>query len=93
MKKPHKSKEAISEAAQLLGSLGYRARVKRHGVRKVKAQMSAAGKAAAEKGVSGRPRMPDANVKPNTLYQRARRARLKATKQAKSKQQKGGKKV
>jgi hypothetical protein len=49
--------------------------------------MSAAGKAAAEKGVSGRPRMADDKVKPNTLYQRARRAKLKARLQLK----KGGK--
>ena len=45
--------------------------------------MSAAGKAAAEKGVSGRPRLADDKVKPNTLYQRARRARLKAELQLK----------
>jgi hypothetical protein len=84
MKKPI---DAIIQAAKLLGSLGYKARVKRHGARKVKAQMSAAGKAAAEKGVSGRPRLPDAKVKPNTLYQRARREKLKAKPQHK----KGGK--
>jgi hypothetical protein len=80
MKKPIDPKDAISQAAKLLGSLGYKARVKRHGARKVEAQMSAAGKAAAEKGVSGRPRLADDKVKPNTLYQRARRERLRAEK-------------
>jgi hypothetical protein len=93
MKKPIDPKDAISQAAKLLGSLGYEARVKRHGARKVKVQMSAAGKAAAEKGVSGRPRLPDDKVKPNTLYQRARRERLRAEKQAKFKTRKGVKRV
>ena len=78
MKKQSRTKDAVSQAARLLGGLGYAARVKRHGTRKVKAQMSAAGKAAALKGVSGRPRLPDDKVKPNTLYQRERRARLRA---------------
>jgi hypothetical protein len=78
MKKQTDMKDAISQAATLLGKRSYPAREKRYGKRKVKAQMSAAGKAAAEKGVSGRPRLPDDQVKPNTLYQRARRAKLKA---------------
>jgi hypothetical protein len=41
-------------------------------------QLSVAGKIAARKGVSGRPRLPDDQVKPNTLHQREHRARLKA---------------
>jgi hypothetical protein len=91
MSKQRDSKEAISQAAVLLGKRSYDARLKRHGARKLKALMSAAGKAAAEKGVSGRPRLPDDKVKPNTLYQRARRQRLKAEKEAKFKAQKGAK--
>jgi hypothetical protein len=78
MKKQTNTKDATSQAAVLLGKRSYDARLKRYGARKLKALMSAAGKAAAEKGVSGRPRMPDAKVKPNTLYQRARRERLRA---------------
>ena len=77
MKKQTDLKDAISQAATLLGKRSYDARLKRHGVRRLKALMSAAGKAAAEKGVSGRPHLPDDKVKPATLYQRERRARLR----------------
>jgi hypothetical protein len=45
------------------------------------------------KKATGRPRLPDDKVKPNTLYQRARRERLRAEKQVKSKAQKGAKRV
>ena len=93
MKRPTDTKDAASQAATLLGKRSYAARLKRHGAKRLKALMGAAGKAAAEKGVSGRPRLPDDKVKPNTLYQRARRVKLKAAKQAKSKQQKGGRGV
>ena len=92
MGKQRDPKEAISQAATMLGKLSYPARLKRYGKRKLTAKLSAAGKAAAEKGVSGRPRLPDDKVKPNTLYQRARRERLRAEKQPKSKAQKGAKK-
>jgi hypothetical protein len=71
-------KDVLSQAASVLGKRSYPARLKRYGKRKLTAKLSAAGKAAAEKGVSGRPRLPDDKVKPNTLYQRARRAKLKA---------------
>jgi hypothetical protein len=64
MKKQTDMKDAISQAAHLLGKRSYPAREKRYGKRKVKAQMSAAGKAAAEKGVSGRPRMADDKLSP-----------------------------
>lgn len=67
--------EQVSEAASLMGKRSWKARLKRYGVRKLKQKLSAAGKAAKH---SGRPRLPDDQVKANTLYQRARRARLKA---------------
>jgi hypothetical protein len=87
MQEQPESKDVLSQAASLLGKRSYPARLKRYGKRKLKAKLSAAGKAAAEKGVSGRPRLPDDQVKPNTLYQRARRAKLKAE----SKAEKGAK--
>jgi hypothetical protein len=67
----------IQQAARQLGKRSYPARLKRYGAKKLKQQLSAAGKAAKH---SGRPRLPDDQVKPNTLYQRARRAGLKAKK-------------
>ena len=70
-----KDKKGASEAAKLLGKLSWKARLKRYGVKKLKQKLSAAGKAAKH---SGRPRLPDDQVKPDALYQRARRARLKA---------------
>ena len=88
MQKQHEPNDIASQAASLLGKRSYPARLKRYGKRGLKAKLSAAGKAAAEKGVSGRPRLPDSKVKPATLYQRERRARLRA--EAKSK--KGGRK-
>ena len=78
MKQQPDPKELLSQAATLLGKRSWKARLKTHGARKVKAQQRAAGKAAADKGVSGRPRLPDYKVKPATLYQRERRARLRA---------------
>ena len=79
-----KPKKGVSEAAKLLGKRSWKARLKRYGIRKLKQKLSAAGKAAKR---SGRPRLPDDQVKPDALYQRARRARLKA----KANQKKGGK--
>jgi hypothetical protein len=67
----------VREAASLMGKRSWKAKLKRYGVRKLKQQLSAAGKAAKR---SGRPRLPDSEVTPNALYQRARRARLKAKK-------------
>jgi hypothetical protein len=69
--------DRVSQAARLMGKRSWKARLKRYGVKQLKQQLSAAGKAAKH---SGRPRLPDDQVKPNTLYQRARRAKLKAKK-------------
>ena len=81
------AKDILSQAASLLGKRSYSARLKRYGKRGLKAKLSAAGKAAKRTGASGRPRLPDSKVKPATLYQRERRARLRA----KAKSKRGGK--
>ena len=65
----------LNQAASLMGKRSWQARKRRYGDKKLKQLMSAAGRAAMR---SGRPRLPDNQVKPNTLYQRERRARLKA---------------
>jgi hypothetical protein len=78
MQEQPESKDLLSQAASLLGKQSYPARLKRYGKRGLKAKLSAAGKAAKRTGASGRPRLPDSKVKPATLYQRERRARLKA---------------
>ena len=78
-----KDKKEVNQAAKLLGKLSWKARLKRYGIRKLKQKLSAAGKAAKH---SGRPRLPDDQVKPDALYQRARRAKLKAQ----AKRMKGG---
>lgn len=75
MKNPPRDEDQVSQAASLMGKRSWKARLKRYGVKKLKQKLSAAGKAAKR---SGRPRLPDNQVKPNTLYQRERRARLKA---------------
>lgn len=75
MKNQPRDKEQVSQAASLLGKRSWKARLKRYGVRKLKQKLSAAGKAAKH---SGRPRLPDNKVKPSALYQRERRANLKA---------------
>jgi hypothetical protein len=80
MKRPTSNKDEVNQAASLMGKRSWQARVKRYGVRKLKQKLSAAGKAAKR---SGRPRLPDSEVTPSALYQRARRARLKV--EAKSK--------
>jgi hypothetical protein len=77
MRKPTESKDDLNHAATLLGKRSWEARLKRYGVKKLKQKLSAAGKAAKH---SGRPRLPDSEVTPSALYQRARRAKLKATK-------------
>jgi hypothetical protein len=53
-----------------LGRFAWKLRLKRYSIKKLKKQLSVAGKIAARKGVSGRSRLPDDQVKPNTLYQR-----------------------
>ena len=62
----------ISEAASMLGKRSWKARVERFGLKRLQ-QM------AAEMGrkYGGRPRLPDDQVTPAALYQRARRERLK----------------
>ena len=87
MQERPESKDVLRQAASLLGKRSYPARLKRYGKRKLKAKLSAAGKAAAEKGVSGRPRLPDSKVQAATLYRRERRAQLRAE----AKMKKGGK--
>ena len=66
-------KDSISSAASLLGKLGWKARIKKYGMKKLQEHMREVGKHS-----PGRPRLPDHKVKPNTLYQRERRARLRA---------------
>jgi len=75
----------ISEAASMLGKRSWKARVERFGLKRLQ-QM------AAEMGrkYGGRPRLPDDQVTPAALYQRARRERLrqkaaKVTRREKSK--------
>ena len=75
MKRPVNDNDEVNQAASLMGKRSWEARVKRYGMKKLKQKLSAAGKAAKN---SGRPRLPDDQVKPIALYQRERRARLKA---------------
>ena len=77
MKRPGNDNDEVNQAASLMGKRSWKARLKRYGVKKLKQKLSAAGKAAKR---SGRPRLPDSEVTPNALYQRARRAKLKAKK-------------
>ena len=67
--------KAASKAASLLGKRSWQARLEKYGIKKLKEKLGEAGKKATR---SGRPRLPDDQVKPSTLYQRARRERLKA---------------
>ena len=67
------TKDLITKAASLLGKRSWKARVKKHGLKELQERMRKVGKKAA-----GRPRLPDYKVKPATLYQRERRARLRA---------------
>jgi hypothetical protein len=64
---------ATSKAASLLGKRSWKARLQKYGLKGMKEIFSEGGKKA-----TGRPRMPGSKVKPATLYQRERRARLKA---------------
>jgi len=64
---------AISEVASLMGKRGWKARVKKYGLKNLQERMRKIGR---ESG--GRRRLPDNKVKPATLYQRKRRARLRA---------------
>ena len=62
----------VGEAASLLGKRSWNVRVQRFGIERLR-------QAAAEMGrkYGGRPRLPDDEVTPAALYQRARRERLK----------------
>jgi len=68
-----KPKETVSQAAHLLGKRSWKVRLERFGLKALQAKMRKVGKNA-----TGRPRLPDDEVKPNSLYQRARRERLRA---------------
>jgi hypothetical protein len=68
-----KPRETVSQAAQLLGKKSWEVRLERFGLKALQAKMRKVGKEA-----TGRPRLPDDQVKPNSLYQRARRERLRA---------------
>jgi hypothetical protein len=83
-----RKRTATSKAASLLGKRSWKARLQKYGLEGMKEIFSKGGKKA-----TGRPRLPDEKVKPNTLYQRARRERLRAEKQVKFKTQKGAKRV
>jgi hypothetical protein len=83
-----RKRTATSKAASLLGKRSWKARLQKYGLEGMKEIFSKGGKKA-----TGRPRLPDEKVKPNTLYQRARRERLRAEKQVKSKAQKGANRV
>lgn len=86
MNKQKEPKDDLSYAATLLGKRSWQERLKRYGKRKLRAKLSEAGKAAARIGASGRPRLPDHKVKPASLYQRERRARLRAEAKMKRKE-------
>lgn len=64
--------DTINEAASLLGKRSWQVRVERFGIERLR-------KMAAEMGrnYGGRPQLPDEQVTPGALYQRARRERLK----------------
>jgi hypothetical protein len=65
--------ETFSKVASLMGKRGWKARVKKYGKKALQERMREIGRKS-----GGRPRLPDSKVKPATLYQRERRARLRA---------------
>ena len=66
------TKEEISNIASLMGKRGWKARIKKYGFKALQDRMRKIGKRS-----TGRPRLPDHKVKPASLYQRERRARLR----------------
>ena len=86
MKRQKEPQDDLRYAATLLGKRSWQERLKRYGEKQLRAKLSAAGKTAAKTGASGRPRLPDDQVKPGSLYQRERRQRMKAE----AKQKNGG---
>jgi hypothetical protein len=73
LSRPTKPKETVSQAARMLGKRSWKVRLERFGLKALQEKMRKVGKNA-----TGRPRLPDDQVKPNSLYQRARRVRLRA---------------
>ena len=73
-------RDSISKIASIMGKRSWKARVKKFGLKKLQEHMRKVGKQA-----TGRPRLPDDQVTPIALYQRERRARLKAQQKAQSK--------
>jgi hypothetical protein len=71
-------RDSISKIASLMGKRSWKARVGKFGLKKLQEHMRKVGKQA-----TGRPRLPDDQVTPQALYQRERRAKLKAAKLAK----------
>jgi len=71
--------DSISKSASLMGKRSWKARVKKYGLKKLREHMRSVGEKA-----TGRPRLPDDQVKPNSLYQRKRRERLKAAEKFKT---------
>jgi len=65
-------KAQISEAASLLGKRSWKVRVERFGIERLRQNAAKMGKQS-----EGRPRLPDEQVTPAALYQRARRERMK----------------
>ena len=62
----------INEAASLLGKRSWKVRVERFGIERLRQMAAAMGRK-----YGGRPRLPDDQITPAALYQRARRERLK----------------
>ncbi len=67
--------DMISKVASIMGKKGWKARVKKYGLKKLQDHMREVGKHS-----TGRPRLADDKVKPNTLYQRARRDKARMEK-------------
>ena len=65
--------DSISKIASIMGKRSWKARVRKFGLKKLQEHMRKVGKQA-----TGRPRLPDDQVTLGALYQRERRARLKA---------------
>jgi hypothetical protein len=69
------TENAVSQIASLMGKRSWKARVKKYGLKALQQRMRKIGQQA-----KGRPRLPDSEVTPSALYQRARRAKLKVRK-------------
>jgi hypothetical protein len=78
--------DTISRVASLMGKRGWKARVEKYGKKALQERMREIGRRA-----TGRPRLPDSKVKPASLYQRERRARLRAEAKLKKGEKQHGK--